>query len=200
MTGDEHDPEASASAEERPVVKPLLYRDSREGGRAAEKRRVWLPIVLVAVTVALVALVMTSFKDSTIYSKGIDQLVAEKSKWVGRTVRVEGTLVRGTLKFREKPCEYQFDATRGNATIHVKYASCIKPDTLRDDMPDVGVTAEGKLTENGDFIATNVLAKCPSKYDMKDKAQKGYPGAENGAPPPPPASAGQPGGPPAALP
>jgi cytochrome c-type biogenesis protein CcmE len=146
--------------------------------------------------------VMASFKDSTIYSKGIDQLVAEKSKWVGRTVRVEGTLVRGTLRFREKPCEYQFDATRGGATIHVKYASCIKPDTLRDDMPEVGVTAEGKLTDGGDFIATNVLAKCPSKYEMKDKAQKGYPGAENGAPPPPPSvtGAGAPGGPPAALP
>ncbi|MEO7096287.1 MAG: hypothetical protein ABI175_23715, partial [Polyangiales bacterium] len=59
-----------------------------------------------------------------------------------------------------------------------------------------------KLTDQGDFIATNVLAKCPSKYEMKDKAQKGYPGLENGAPPPPPASAGagQPGGPPAALP
>ena len=203
---DEHEHEASGPGEEPPVVKPLRPGELRSELRNAEKKRVWLPIVLVAVTVAIVALVMTSFKDSTIYSKGIDQLVAEKGRWVGRTVRVEGTLVRGTLKFREKPCEYQFDATRGGATIHVKYASCIKPDTLRDDMPEVGVTAEGKLTEQGDFVATNVLAKCPSKYEMKDKAQKGYPGMENGAPPPPPTTPpppvpnGQPGGPPAALP
>ena len=199
MSSPGEEPHAESS-DDPPVVRPLRASELRVHVRDGGKRRIWLPIVLVGFMVATVALVMVSFKDSTIYSKGIDQLVAEKGKWVGRTVRVEGTLVRGTLKFREKPCEYQFDATRGGATIHVRYASCIKPDTLRDDMPDVGVTAEGKLTDQGDFVATNVLAKCPSKYEMKDKAQKGYPGLENGAPPPPPASAGQPGGPPAALP
>jgi len=148
--------------------------------------RPWLmPVILVAAAAGIVALVMMSFKDSTVYSKGIDQVMAEKSKWVGRRVRVEGVLVKGTLKFQEKPCEYRFDATRGGHTLHVRYPSCIKPDTLRDDMPEVGVTAEGTLTAAGDFEATNVLAKCPSKYEMKDKPQKGYEGTPqpgNGTP------------------
>lgn len=145
----------------------------------------------VAVVLALVlgaggiaALVLTNFKDSTVYAKGVDQLMAEKERWVGRAVRVEGTLVKGTLKFREKPCEYEFDATKGGQTVHVRYASCVKPDTLRDDMPDVGVTAEGKLLATGEFQATNVLAKCPSKYDMKPQAE---PGASGGVPSGPPA-------------
>jgi len=133
----------------------------------------------------IAALVLTNFKDATVYAKGVDQLTAEKDKWVGRSVRVEGILVRGTLKFQEKPCEYNFDAVKGGKTIHVRYPSCIKPDTLRDDMPEVGVTAEGKLQANGEFLASNVLAKCPSKYEMKDKAKQ--PGAGM-APPGPPAN------------
>lgn len=120
----------------------------------------------------IAGLVLTNFKDATVYAKGVDQLDAEKDKWVGRSVRVEGMLVRGTMKFQEKPCEYNFDAEKGGKTIHIRYPSCIKPDTLRDDMPEVGVTAEGKLQPNGEFLASNVLAKCPSKYEMKDGKPK----------------------------
>lgn len=135
---------------------------------------------LIAVAGGIVALVLTNFKDATVYAKGVDQIVAEKDKWVGRAVRVEGVLVRGTLKFQEKPCEYTFDATKGGQTVHIRFPSCIKPDTLRDDMPEVGVTAEGKLQANGEFLASNVLAKCPSKYEMKDKAKQ--PGMQPGSP------------------
>ena len=38
---------------------------------------------------------------------------------------------------------------------------------------DVGVTVEGSLLANNSFEASTVLAKCPSKYEMKDRAQKG---------------------------
>ena len=162
---------------------------------------VWKKLTLLSVLLAaaggIVALVLTSFGDSTVYSKGVDQLLSEKSRWVNRTVRVEGTLVKGTLVFREKPCEYRFDVTRASALLHVRYPSCTKPDTLRDDMPEVGVTAEGKLQPEGDFLASNVLAKCPSKYEMKEKAKNGQ------MPPdyvPPTSQSGLPGGPPASIP
>jgi cytochrome c-type biogenesis protein CcmE len=162
---------------------------------------VWKKLTMLSVLLAaaggIVALVLTSFGDATVYSKGVDQLLSEKSRWVGRNVRVEGTLVKGTLVFREKPCEYRFDVTRASALLHVRYPSCTKPDTLRDDMPEVGVTAEGKLQPEGDFLATNVLAKCPSKYEMKEKAKNGQ------MPPdyvPPTQQSGLPGGPPASLP
>lgn len=138
---------------------------------AAPKRRSGLLTVglLLTAAAAIAGLVLTNFKDSTVYAKGIDQVVAEKGKWAGRNLRVEGTMVRGSLKFQEKPCLWEFDATRNGATLHVKFAGCIKPDNLADrpDMPDVGVTVEGKLAGNGEFAASNILTKCPSKYDMK---------------------------------
>jgi cytochrome c-type biogenesis protein CcmE len=38
---------------------------------------------------------------------------------------------------------------------------------------DVDVTAEGRMTDDGYFLAYNIMAKCPSKYDMKQRAQSG---------------------------
>jgi cytochrome c-type biogenesis protein CcmE len=35
------------------------------------------------------------------------------------------------------------------------------------------VTAEGKLTDSGHFEASNIMAKCPSKYEMKERAKGG---------------------------
>jgi cytochrome c-type biogenesis protein CcmE len=155
--------------------------------KQVERRRSswWTVGLLVAAAGGISVLVMMNFKDSTVYAKGVDQLLNEQPKWVGRNVRAEGTLVRGTLKFQEKPCLYEFDATKNGKTMHVKFPSCIKPDTLRDDMPgqsEVGVTAEGKLLASGEFEANNVLAKCPSKYEMQDKAKPpiaGQPGAKS---------------------
>ncbi len=180
-------------------VEPVEVPRSPSGGGPGSNelwRKLGLLAVLLVAAGGIVGLVLTSFGDSTVYSKGVDQLLSERSRWMNRTVRVEGTLVKGTLVFREKPCEYRFDVTRASALLHIRYPSCTKPDTLRDDMPEVGVTAEGKLQPEGDFLATNVLAKCPSKYEMKDKAK-------NGQMPPdyvPPAPSALPGGPPAVIP
>jgi cytochrome c-type biogenesis protein CcmE len=38
---------------------------------------------------------------------------------------------------------------------------------------DTQVTAQGSLDTEGHFAATSIVAKCPSKYEMKDRASKG---------------------------
>ena len=35
------------------------------------------------------------------------------------------------------------------------------------------VTVQGKLTGEGYFLANKVIAKCPSKYEMKERQQRG---------------------------
>jgi len=50
----------------------------------------------------------------------------------------------------------------------------VVPDTFRDVAGvDVGVTVEGELTADNRFEATSVLAKCPSKYEMQERKQRG---------------------------
>jgi cytochrome c-type biogenesis protein CcmE len=123
---------------------------------------------------AIAGLVLTGMQDKAIYSKPVDQLLAQKGKFVGRPVRAEGNLVHGSLVKREQPCEYRFSIASGGIELPVRFAQCVVPDTFRD-VPniDVGVTVEGELQANDSFEATSVLAKCPSKYEMKERKQQG---------------------------
>ncbi|MCC6902545.1 MAG: cytochrome c maturation protein CcmE, partial [Polyangiaceae bacterium] len=137
-------------------------------------KNIGLVAALLVMGGGILVLVLTSFKQSAVYSKGVDELVAEKERITGRNVRVTGNLVKGTLKRRDEPCEYRFSVAKNEKSIDVRYAQCVVPDTFRD-VPgmDVEVTAEGKLTSEGHFEASQIMAKCPSKYEMKDRAQKG---------------------------
>jgi cytochrome c-type biogenesis protein CcmE len=59
--------------------------------------------------------------------------------------------------------------------IPVQFRQCVVPDTFRD-MPgmDVMVTAGGKLAPDGkSFDATDIMAKCPSKYEMQQRSMAG---------------------------
>ncbi|HZU84264.1 MAG TPA: cytochrome c maturation protein CcmE [Polyangiaceae bacterium] len=135
----------------------------------------WMFAVALAMgTAAIAGLVLTVMQDKAIYSKPVDELLAQKAKFVGRPVRAEGLLVHGTLTKRDKPCEYRFSIERNGAELPVRFAQCVVPDTFRDlpDMP-VGVTVEGELQRDDTFEATNVLAKCPSKYEMQQRKDQG---------------------------
>ncbi len=149
------------------------------GARGAAKTRssrngLYVVVPLVMLSAAIAGLVLTGMKDNAIYSKPVDELLAQKAKFAGRPVRAEGSLVHGTLAKRETPCEYRFTITKNGVDVPVRYAQCIVPDTFRD-VPgmDVGVTVEGELQADNSFEATSVLAKCPSKYEMKDRTANG---------------------------
>ena len=133
-------------------------------------------MALLAVGGIMLVLVFTSFEGAAVYSKGVDELQADRAKLVGRNVRVEGKLVQGSLRKRDQPCEYRFALTKNGITLHVRYAQCIVPDTFRD-VPgmDVDVTAEGRLAEAGYFEARQIMAKCPSKYEEKMKSGESVP-------------------------
>jgi cytochrome c-type biogenesis protein CcmE len=162
---------------ERAIAGSPQVVDSRRAPSAAAlpaKGNLRLLAVLLVMAGGIVALVMTSFKDAAVYSKNVDQVLAEGRSLGGRALRVEGNLVHGSLVRREQPCEYRFTIQGKEGKLPVSYAKCIVPDTFRD-VPgmDVGVTVEGKLNGSGQFEATQVVAKCPSKYEMKEKQARG---------------------------
>jgi cytochrome c-type biogenesis protein CcmE len=145
-----------------------------EGGHAGSKGHLRLLVVLLVMAGGIVALVMTSFKDAAVYAKNVDQIKTDGAALAGRQLRVEGNLVHGSLERRDAPCEYRFTIKGKEAELPVRYAKCIIPDTFRD-VPgmDVGVTVEGKLAAGGAFEATQVMAKCPSKYEMQERRARG---------------------------
>jgi cytochrome c-type biogenesis protein CcmE len=123
---------------------------------------------------AIATLVLTGMQDNAIYSRSVDQLLAEKARFVHRPVRAEGMLVHGSLVKRDLPCEYRFSIEKNGIELPVRFAQCVVPDTFRD-VPDtdVGVTVEGELQADDSFEASTVLAKCPSKYEMQERKKHG---------------------------
>ena len=129
---------------------------------------------LAAGAVGVAVLVLTGMRDRAIYSKPVDELMAHRSKYVGHPLRAEGDLVHGSLMKRDKPCEYRFSLQRHDVALSVRYLGCVVPDTFRDVADiDLAVTVEGELQEDGIFEANNVLAKCPSKYEMQQRKDRG---------------------------
>jgi cytochrome c-type biogenesis protein CcmE len=162
---------AAVDAIDPPAARPEPAASTTPKKRS--KGNLGLLIGLLVMGGGILTLVFTSFKGSAVYSKGVDDLLRDKVKYSDRAIRVEGILVKGSLVRRDQPCEYRFNIEKRGVVLPVHYAQCIVPDTFRD-MPgmDVSVTAEGKLTDSGHFEASNIMAKCPSKYEMKEM-QKG---------------------------
>jgi cytochrome c-type biogenesis protein CcmE len=168
--------ESEAEEAARPLVVPVAVvpAGAPESGGRKPRRELILLAALLVIGGAILTLVMTSFDGAAIYSKSVDELVAQKGSLANRNLRVQGTLVKGTLGKRESPCEYRFRLKKNAAEIEVRYSQCVVPDTFRD-VPnvDVDVTATGKLASDGHFQASEIMAKCPSKYDMKQQAASG---------------------------
>mgnify|MGYP000964902918 CR=1 FL=1 len=156
------------------VVVPARRRGEEEDDPEESRKRKLLLVPLFMVGAAICGTVLFGMQDKGMYSKQVDQLMAEKAKFVGKPIRAEGNLVHGTLEHRESPCEYRFRIEKNGVDVPVRFAKCVVPDTFRD-VPgmDVGVTVEGELQASGTIEASQVLAKCPSKYEMKQKAAQG---------------------------
>jgi cytochrome c-type biogenesis protein CcmE len=162
--------EAVKEAEAVAVAAPVAPAVSSQ----QKRKNVGLLIGLLAIGGGMLMLVMTSFDNGGSWSRSVDKFVSEKDRMSDRNVKVTGMLVKGSLKKRDTPCEYRFELSKAEATLPVRYAGCVVPDTFRD-VPnmDVEVTVDGKLDPAGHFQAAQIMAKCPSKYEMQERAKKG---------------------------
>jgi cytochrome c-type biogenesis protein CcmE len=166
------EPSPSQPSLEVAVPARRLRGEGEDDGDSRKRLLIVIPLVMAAA--AIVALVLTGMQDKGMYSKPVDQLMAEKGKFVGKPVRAEGNLVHGSLVKKDSPCEFRFRIEKNGTEVPVRYAKCVVPDTFRDvpDM-DVGVTVEGELQADNSLEAQQVLAKCPSKYEMQQKKAAG---------------------------
>jgi cytochrome c-type biogenesis protein CcmE len=153
---------------------PSQFEAPTSETRAKGPSRIRLLVGLLVMGGLVLLVVLTGLDNAAVYSKGVAELIAEKGRLKERNVRVVGTLVKGSLARRQEPCEYRFRLSGGGQLLEVHYPKCIIPDTFRD-MPDydVEVTTEGHLTADGTFLAHQIMAKCPSKYEMKQKVNAG---------------------------
>ena len=114
-------------------------------------------IVLVA---AFGMLLYSTLGESMQYYKYVDEVMAQPTAWEGKKLQVHGNVVPGSIKRKRDSLEYVFDLQRNGKVIHAYYGGIV-PDTFKNDAE---VVLTGRLTPDG-FMATDMTAKCPSKYE-----------------------------------
>lgn len=156
------------ASEPQPLERPVPARE-RKG--IAPLVKVGLVFGVLAGVIGLV-LFSTSADDAFVYSKLVHEVMKDKPAFQNRELRVEGDLKPGSILFQESPCEWRFVLKSHGEEMPVRFPQCIVPDTFKDGM-GIKVTVQGKLTDQGHFAATQVIPRCPSKYEMQQAIDRG---------------------------
>lgn len=136
---------------------------------------VWLfPAVFFAGVLGLAGFLLfgSDASEAFVYSKLVHEVMASPDVYYDKEVRVEGQLRQGSIRFREKPCEWRFVLEKQNRDMRVAFPQCVVPDTFRDGQ-GLTVTVQGTLQRDGSFLANQVVPRCPSKYEMEQAQKRG---------------------------
>jgi cytochrome c-type biogenesis protein CcmE len=112
---------------------------------------------------AFLGLLWSTLQDGTEYYKHVDEVMASPKQWEGKRLQLHGF----AFDVRRKPdtLEYIFKVRNKDSVIDATYTGIV-PDTFQNDAE---VVLQGRLTPEGSFHATGVMAKCPSKYEAAQK-------------------------------
>jgi len=151
--------------------------DAALARRRDARRGTWIKAGLSAVVIGgvLTFMVSSSLSESMEFFHPADVVIVKGAELVGQRMRMGGHVVKASIFHKPDSLEYQFDVTpipgmvkhpeALGKSIAVHYAGVV-PDTFKDDAE---VIVTGKLGANGVFEATDLLAKCPSKYEAAQK-------------------------------
>ncbi len=110
------------------------------------------------------ALMGSSVKETAQYFLTTSELankIDDDPSFVKVGVKVGATVVLGTIVRAPDGRSVRFEMTDSTTTYKVLYKGVI-PDTFTDG---VDVVVEGRLSADGTFQATTLLAKCASRYE-----------------------------------
>jgi cytochrome c-type biogenesis protein CcmE len=125
---------------------------------------------MVLILLALGYLAYTGVEQSKSYYVTIKELNGMGPDAYSKRLRVAGNVAPGSIKRQGTHLEFQL--VEEGRVIPVVYSGTeAPPDTFKDNAQAL---AEGKYGKDGVFRATNIQAKCASKYAPK---QNGQPGA-----------------------
>jgi cytochrome c-type biogenesis protein CcmE len=120
------------------------------------------------IALAVAYLVMMGLQGATVYFLTVSELQARGASAQNQVLRVSGTLVPGSLMRDADGLSVHFLIADPAAStpLTVTYKGGQVPDTMADtSASNIEIVAEGKLTAQGTFTATDVLAKCPSRLE-----------------------------------
>ncbi|MCA9546655.1 MAG: cytochrome c maturation protein CcmE [Myxococcales bacterium] len=133
-------------------------------------------IVGVLLGVAAFYVVVDSMTEGGTYFYTVEEAAGQEVN--DRPIRVKGKVMPGTWKQNDKGNEHAFTIYENDKRMKVTYLGAL-PDVFGEDRE---VVATGTRGEDGVLVATEVTAKCPSKYEgeaMSESARErvGHPGS-----------------------
>ena len=120
---------------------------------------------------SLLTMIVYSSEKMSLYYLTVSELEAREIEFANTRFKLAGKVIPGSIIYRD-----------GNRTVTAEFAisdlidqdpsankrtirySGVVPDTFREE---ADVVLEGKVGPNGIFVAENMLAKCPSKYESQ---------------------------------
>ena len=105
------------------------------------------------------ALLYSTMGESLEYYKKVDEVMVNPQAWQGKALQLHG-FAQNVGRKRDS-LDWQFDI-HSNGKVVRAYYSGVAPDTFKEDSE---VVVKGRLTEKNTFQATEIIAKCPSKYE-----------------------------------
>lgn len=126
------------------------------------KQTKWI-IGLAFIGIGILIVVMSTLPKATQYYVTVDELFLDKEKYSPNVLKVAGKVVPGSIVKNEKDLRWEFQVENNQQVIRVAYEGAM-PDTFKETA-DVVVT--GKYDGDKSFEATEVLAKCASRYEEK---------------------------------
>ena len=122
--------------------------------------------VVIAGVAAAAALIIAAIGENMLYFFSPTQVKHGEAP-AGRTLRVGGLVVPGSILRDGKSLEVSFELTDNSEVLTVRYTG-ILPDLFREGQ---GVVAIGAMNADGSFLAEQVLAKHDEKYMPPEVAE-----------------------------
>ena len=112
------------------------------------------------VLIAIAVLAYIGFSQFATYDMTVSQFVAKADSFTGKQVRVVGEVIPGSVNQDSQNFTLSFTVAEGNASLPVVYQGVV-PDTFKEG---TDIVVEGKSDQQGVFHASQLITKCPSKY------------------------------------
>lgn len=116
-------------------------------------------ITSVVLILAFGGLLYSTMGESLEYYKKVEEVMVNPAQWQGKALQIHG-YAKNVARTRDS-LRYQFDI-ESNGKVVRAYYNGVTPDTFKNDSE---VVVKGRLAADNTFNATEIIAKCPSKYD-----------------------------------
>ena len=130
------------------------------------RNRLLAVTAIVAGVAAATTLAMLAFEDNLLYFYNPTQVHAGEAP-TDRMFRIGGMVTEGSVQRTEGTLKIRFVVTDYKESIPVNYEGLL-PDLFREGQ---GVIAHGRLTDTGEFVANEILAKHDENYMPPEVAE-----------------------------